>query len=49
MDLDFGGWRCLEMWKGKARLAVASDQTKLSVSATVNASMAVEKGLLTGC
>ena len=32
----------------KPRLAVASNQTKLSVSAIVNVSMSVEKWLLTG-
>ena len=32
----------------KPRLAVASNQTKLSVSAIVNVSMSVEKWILTG-
>ena len=36
-----------EVWQGKPRLVVASDQTKLSVSAIVNVSMSVEKWLLT--
>ena len=45
--LDFCGVTCSEIWQGKPRLAVASDQTKLSILAILNASMSIEKGLLT--
>ena len=46
--LRFCGRTFLEVRQGKLRLAVASDKTKLSVSAILNVSMSVEKWLLTG-
>ena len=48
MGLDSAGVTCSEFCGVKPRLAVASNQTKLSVSAIVNVSMSVEKWLLTG-
>ena len=46
--LGFWGWACWEVWQGKLRLAVTSNQTKLRVSAIFNVSMSVEKWLLNG-
>ena len=38
---DYGSgfcrWQCLEVWQGKPRLAVVSDQTKLRLLAILNA------------
>ena len=40
--LRFCRGTCSEMWQGKPRLLIASDQTKLSVSTILNASMSVQ-------
>ena len=46
--LGFCWGTCSEVWKGKPRLAVASNQTKLIVSAIFSVSMSVGKWLLPG-
>ena len=47
MGLDSVGETCSEMWQGKPRLTVASNQTKLAISTIFNVAMSVEKWLLT--
>ena len=46
-EIEFCGGTCSEVPQGKRKLAVASNQTKLSVSAIFNVSRSVEKWLLT--
>ena len=50
-DYRFGFCRgtCPEVSQRKLKVVVVSDQTKSSVSATLNVSMSVEKWLVTGC